>query len=128
MSSTSILKAEEYLESLNTKYPGIEVPFYKFREWYSTKERFFFDCKENSLKTCLKNRIEFESFSYFRVFFIVKKRDTYMIKDIIYPNIAERNLKSWVLGYEKNLKSSTIMSINASGVYFVDELGYSYNE
>jgi len=44
MSNGSIVKARDYLTALKSEYPGVEIPFYMFREWYGTEQKIFFDC------------------------------------------------------------------------------------
>jgi hypothetical protein len=126
MSPSSILNAIEYLEFLREEYEGIEVPFYMFREWISVEERFFFDCEGEDLAGCLEEKIGFEGFSHFRVFLIVEGEGGYAVKDISYPNVGNSSFTIWAPRFERNLKPAALMSLNASGVELVKELGYSY--
>ncbi len=126
MPPDSIVKARDHLTTLESEYPGIEIPFYMFREWYGAEQKIFFDCENGDLEACLDERLGFKQFPYFRVFFIVKSEEGYTVKAISYPNIGKRSLESWVPRFEKNLKPSTLMSLSASGSELVDELGFSY--
>jgi len=75
MSNGSIVKARDYLTALKSEYPGVEIPFYMFREWYGTEQKIFFDCENGDLEDCRDERLGFKQFSYFRVFFIVKSEE-----------------------------------------------------
>lgn len=122
----SIIKSEDYLNSLKSTYPNINVPLYKFREWFSTKDKIFFDCEEAGVETCLEEKKSFKQYSQFKVFHILKNGEKYVIKDVIYPNIGNASLVEWIPRYEKNLKGATLMSLSAAGQEYVDELGFSY--
>lgn len=122
----SIVKARDYLTKLKGEYPGIEIPFYMFREWYDPEKRFFFDCEDCNLAACRDERLGFKQFSSFRVFLIVKGEEGYAVKNISYPNTGHTSLEAWVPRFEKNLKPSTLLSLSVSGVDLVDELGFSY--
>ena len=126
MSPGSIVKARDYLTTLKSEYPGMEIPFYMFHEWYGTEQKIFFDCENGDLEACRDEKLGFKHFPYFRVFFIVKSEEGYTVKGISYPNIGNSSLESWVPRYEKNLKPSILMSLSASGAELVDELGFSY--
>ncbi len=126
MSHGSIVKARDYLTKLRSEYPGVEIPFYMFREWYGAERKIFFDCENGDLEACRDERLGFKQFSYFRVFFIVRSEEGYAVKGISYPNIGNSSLESWVPRFEKNLKPSTLMSLSASGSELVDEIGFSY--
>jgi hypothetical protein len=57
---------------------------------------------------------------------IVDKEGESSVKSISNPNIGNNDISSWVKSFEKTLKPSTLMSMSAAGLEFVEELGFSY--
>lgn len=50
---TEIIPSIDMLNQLKDKYDSIDIPLYKFREWFSKEDEVFFDCEDGDLEGCL---------------------------------------------------------------------------
>ncbi|MFP3950758.1 MAG: hypothetical protein ACLFVP_01220 [Candidatus Bathyarchaeia archaeon] len=118
----------EYLNSLSERYPCMEVPRYKFREWYSEEERVIFDCEDEDLERCLDEAMTRDDHAYFKVYIIVQEDEVHSVMDVSYPNIGDLSLRSWLERYHSHLKPASMMSLEGAGKEYIEYLGSSYEE
>jgi len=123
-----IIPSNVFLNSLHERYTHLQVPTYKFREWYSKELKIFFDCSGAEPTKCLEKVMKGEDYSHFRVFIIIKEGDGYRVMDISYPNIGNLSLRRWLERYHSQLKPASIMSLEGAGKEYIEYLGASYEE
>lgn len=125
-----IVLAQEFLESLVSRYPDIDVPLYKFREWYSEEEQVFFDCKNSKLEACLSEAKGRKDHPGFKVFFVVRDMSTgsYILMDVVYPNAFNHSLGAWIDRYHRVLKAGCYMILEGQGREYVEHIGVSYTD
>jgi len=128
--SSEIIPSSDFVESITEEYESIDIPVYKLRAWYSTEEKIFFDCDREDLRSCLVNILEETTYSFFRVFFLVRdtKSKNVEFMDVRYSNIRKETLEDFVERYDSQLKPGGLMSLEAQGREYLRYLGASYEE
>ncbi len=127
---SDIVPVGELFDSLRERFGPIEIPAYKFREWYSRERGVFFDCEEGDTEACLERVMREEGYSFFTVFLVVREeRDGGLkVMDVSFANIGRETLQRFMRRYESQLKPASVMSLQVAGKEFVEFLGASYEE
>jgi hypothetical protein len=130
MMGNGLIESKKFLESLNERYSSLEIPFYKFREWYSVDHKVFFDCEGDEKLKCLNEVMNKIDYPFFKVFFVAKEKesDRFIVMDIAYPNSFKSSINKWVDRYETMLKPASFIALEGSGKEYVEHLGVSYEE
>jgi hypothetical protein len=125
-----IVSSKSYVESLRLKYKGFDFPAYKLREWLSTGNQVFFDCKpEQDRAVCLKQLLERTNLEAFTIFFVVKEPSgAYRFMDASFRNLGTETLERFINRYHQQLESMTRLSIQTIGLEYVECIGHSYQE
>ncbi|MEJ2241396.1 MAG: hypothetical protein P8Y18_04560 [Candidatus Bathyarchaeota archaeon] len=76
----------------------------------------------------LEKKFEKTDISYFIVFFIVKKEDSYSFMDVNYRRLGKETLEHFINRYESQLKSMTQLSLKPRNIEYVETIGYSYEQ
>lgn len=127
--SSEIISAQNHVESLKQKYPGLDFPAYKLRQWYSPANQVFFDCKENDKETCLLEVLKNTGFSAFVIFFVAKDQNgAYKLMDASFRNLGTENLERFITRFHSQLEPMTRLGVQAAGSEYVDCVGHSYVE
>jgi hypothetical protein len=128
--SNTIVKSIHFLDSLKEHYKSLEIPYYKFREWYSEDAKVFFDCEGYNKQDCVNTVIDKDDYPFFKVFFVVKEKEAgrYEVMDVVYPNAFKSKISEWVDRYETMLKPASFIALEGSGKEYVEYLGVSYEE
>jgi len=119
-----------YIESLKQKYQGFDFPAYKLREWFSTSQQVFFDCKpEQDKATCLEQLLKQTKLAAFTIFFVVKeKSSSYKFMDASFRNLGTETLERFITRYHQQLESMTKLSVQTIGLEYVECIGHGYLE
>ena len=126
---TEIIPTVEYAARLRKTYEGIEVPLYKLRELFSTEEKVFFSCKGTDRSSCLSQLLVKPDFPAFRIYLVVKDATDYRFMDVSFRNIGNKEtLEHFVKRYHQQLESMAKLSLQGSGLGYVDCVGHGYEE
>lgn len=116
------------LKSIQEEFESLNIPDYKFRNFFSEDKRVFFDCDEGETIQCLDLKLKRKDHDSFVVFLLVKDRESgkLLVMDVMFPNIGGESLEHFIDRYDSQLKTSGVMSLEASGKELMTILGYSY--
>jgi hypothetical protein len=126
--TTEIVSSEDSLKSIQDEFEDLNIPYYKFRNFFSVNERVFFECEEGETFQCLYVNLKRKDHDYFVVFLLVEDIDSgeLLVMDVRFPNIGGESLEHFIDRYDSQLKTSGVMSLEASGKELMNVLGYSY--
>ncbi len=127
---SDIIPTSEFIDALQKKYGSIEIPGYKFRDWFSKERRVFFDCSSEDPDSCLAQVLSREDFSYFTVFFVIqdKAHGGIDFMNVQYRNPRTESLEHFICRYHSQLKYCGLMSLEACGEDYIEYVGCSYEE
>jgi len=124
-----ITAARVYVESLRQKYPDLDVPVYKLREWFSNTHQVFFDCEETDKQACLQRILKKTDFEAFTIFFVVKdSKGAYVLQDASFRNLGSETLEHFIVRFHSQLESMTKLGVQATGLEYVECAGHGYVE
>mgnify|MGYP006267169275 CR=1 FL=1 len=127
--NSDILPAQNYVESLRQKYPKLDFPAYKLRQWYSTVHQVFFDCREPDKSACLEQLLKRTNLEAFTIFFVVKEPSgAYRFMDASFRNLGTETLEHFINRYHQQLESMTKLSIQTIGLEYLECIGHGYQE
>jgi len=127
--SAEIIPASVYVESLRQKYPSLDIPSYKLREWFSKNHMVFFDCRERDKTACLGAILKKTDFESFTIFFVVKESSgAYRFMDASFRNLGSETLEHFITRFHSQLESMTKLGVQATGLEYVECVGHSYLE
>jgi len=126
--SSEIMPSSLYVKSLKEKYEGLEVPFYKLREWFSKIDKVFFDCEKSDRSSCLELILKQRNFVAFVIFFVVREKPSgsYKFMDATFRNLGKETLKHFIRRYHEQLESMTKLGLGSRSIEYVECVGYSY--
>ena len=126
--SEEIIPTRFLLAEIRDRLGVANIPYYKFRKFYSRKYKVFFDCM-NDEKKCLEEALYNEKFIRFVAFSIIKDGNgPLQIIDVSYANLGKETLERFVTRYPIQLKPSSTMALQLSGSEYLEFLGASYEE
>jgi len=107
---------------------GLRVPRYKFRRFFDSESKIFFDCEEADPATCLEHLLERKDFGDFVVLLLIKEEGSGNLKmlDVSYRNLGAETLKHFMNRYQTQFEPTIKMSLMASGLEYQRLIGYSY--
>ncbi len=124
---SEILSAQAYMKSLKQKYQGFDVPTYKLREWFSKTHQVFFDCEELNKEACLQAALTKTDFTAFIIFFVVRAQGgVFKFMDASFRNLGTETLEHFIARYHSQLESMTRLSVQTTGLEYVECVGHSY--
>ncbi|HKZ95190.1 MAG TPA: hypothetical protein VJ249_11530 [Candidatus Bathyarchaeia archaeon] len=127
--SSEIALAQDYVESLKQKYPSLDFPEYKLRQWYSKAHQVFFDCKESDKQGCLQSALRKTDYAAFAIFFVAKDQSgAYRLTDASFRNLGTETLEHFMQRFHSQLESMTKLGIQATGMEYIECVGHSYVE
>ena len=127
--STEIIPTVEYAARLRKTYEGIEVPLYRLRELFSTEEKAFFSCKDTDRSSCLCQLLAKPDFPAFRIYLVVKDATGYRFMDVNFRNIGNKEtLEHFMKRYHQQLESMAKLSLQGSGLEYIECVGHGYDE
>lgn len=125
--SSEIVPAQKHVESLKQKYPGLDFPEYKLRQWYSVTHQVFFDCSEPDVEGCLQKVLKGTSYAAFVLFFVAKEESKgYKLLDASFRNLGSENLERFIIRFHSQLESMTRLGLQATGLDYIECVGHSY--
>lgn len=128
--TTEIFSSDDILDSIQEEFKSLEIPFYKFRKFFSEDKQVFFDCEDSETIQCLNVKLKQKDHVYFVIFLLVKNRDSgkLLVMDVRFSNTGRESLEHFIDRYNSHLKPSVIMSLEASGKELIRYLGFSYEK
>ena len=125
--SSEIISAEVYVEALKQKYQGFDFPAYKLKEWFSTTNQVFFDCKEPDKEACLQVTLRKTDFQAFTIFFVVKDQSgAFKLMDASFRNLGTETLEHFIPRFHSQLESMTRLGFQTVELEYVECIGHSY--
>jgi len=126
---SEIVPAQDYVRSLEQKYPGLDFPAYKLRQWYSKVYQVFFDCAEPNREGYLQEVLRNTGYAAFTIFFVAKEQSgAYKLMDASFRNLGTETLERFITRFHSQLESMTKLGIQATGSEYVECIGHSYVE
>lgn len=127
--NSDILLAQDYVELLRQKYPKLDFPAYKLRQWYSRTHQVFFDCREPDKEDCLHEALTDTGFAAFIIFFVAKDQSgEYKLMDASFRNLGAENLEHFITRFHSQLESMTRLGVQAAGSEYIECVGHGYVE
>jgi len=127
--SSETVPAQDYAESLKQKYPSLDFPAYKLRQWYSRTHQVFFDCKGADRESCLQTVLKNTGYAAFTVFFVAREQSKgYRLLDASFRNLGSETLERFITRFHSQLESMTRLGMQATGLEYVECAGHSYVE
>lgn len=127
--NSDILPAQNYVELLRQRYPKLDFPAYKLRQWYSKSHQVFFDCKEPEKEACLREVLMNTGFAAFIIFFVAKDQSgEYKLMDASFRNLGTENLERFIARFHSQLESMTRLGVQAAGSEYIECVGHGYVE
>ena len=127
--NSDILPAQNYVESLRQKYPKLDFPAYKLRQWYSTVHQVFFDCRQDDKESCVNEVLKHTGYAAFTIFFVAKEQNgAYRLMDASFRNLGTETLEHFITRFHSQLESMTRLGMQATGSEYVECIGHSYEE
>jgi hypothetical protein len=127
--SSQIGPAMEYVEALKEKYPRLDFPSYKLRQWYSKNHEVFFDCSESDREECLQTSLKNTGYIAFTIFFVVREQSgSYKLMDASFRNLGTENLEHFIARFHSQLEPMTKLGVQATGSEYLECVGHSYVE
>ena len=123
----TILSKEEYVKETEKRFPELEIPAYRLRDYYSDEHKLFFDCKGDT-EECIKEALEYSFHVKYVTFFVVKKGEDFEFMSVAYRNPAVESLEHFMGRYDTTIKPSLVMTLVGSDKEFVELLGFSYED
>ena len=118
----------DYVKSLEKKFRDLSIPSYKLKEFFTQKLKIFFNCEKSDKTLCLNQILEKTDLSYFIVFFVVKKEDSFNFMDVNYRRLGKETLEHFINRYESQLKSMTQLSLKPRNIEYIETVGFSYQK
>jgi hypothetical protein len=128
--SSTIILTTDYGNSLEEKYKGLKIPYYKLRKWFSLERKVFFDCESNDRELCLREIFRRSDLAAFVVYLIVKEVASggYSLVDISFRNLGKETLEHFINRYHQQLETMTKLGLQGAGREYVDCPGHGYEE
>ena len=125
---TEIIPSIDMLNQLKDKYDSIDIPLYKFREWFSKEDEVFFDCEDGDLEGCLAEVLRIRDHKFFVTFFVVKdeRSNNLKVMNATFRNLGKDTLKRFIERYRSQLKPAGELALGASGIEYLEHIGSSY--
>ncbi len=126
--SQKIVPSSDYMESLEDRYEGLEMPSYKLREWFSKAYKIFFDCESSDQNSCLERVLKKRDIPSFTVLLVVQDEttSTYEIMDVSFRSIGRQTFEDFIRRYQKQLESMTKLNLESRGKKYLECVGYNY--
>jgi len=126
---SGIVPAQDYVKSLQQKYPGLDFPAYKLRQWYSKVSQVFFDCAELDREGCLQRILKNTGYAAFTIFFVAKEQNRgYRLLDASFRNLGTETLERFITRFHSQLESMTKLGMQATGLEYAECIGHGYVE
>lgn len=126
---SDILPAQNYVELLRQRYPKLDFPAYKLRQWYSKTNLVFFDCKQPDKEACLHEVLKNTGYAAFIVFVVAKEQSgAYKLMDASFRNLGTESLEHFVTRFHSQLESMTRLGMQATGLEYIECVGHGYIE
>ena len=127
--NADIVIADNYVKHIKEKFRVLDVPMYKLRVLYSTKDQVFFDCESQDHVSCLETILRQRIFDAFTVFIVTKEPGgSFKFMDLSFKNIGNEKLQHFIDRFHKTLEPSTKLSIQIAGLEYVECIGHSYSD
>lgn len=127
--SSEIVPAQEYVELLKQKYPGLDFPAYKLKQFYSKAYQVFLDCAEPDKEDCLQKVLKNSGYVAFTIFFVAKEQSRkYRLLDASFRNLGTETLERFINRFHSQLESMTRLGMQATGLEYIECVGHSYVE
>ncbi len=127
--SSEITPAATYVGSIKKRYPGLDFPSYKQREWFSKAQMVFFDCEVKDKESCLENILKQTNLEAFIIFIVIKgPNGAYKLTDVSFRNLGAETLARFIDRYHQQLESMTRLSLRIERSEYIECIGYSYTE
>ncbi len=126
---SEIVSALSYVELLRQKYPGLDFPAYKLRDWFSKTYQVFFNCDKPDKESCLQAVLKSTGYAAFTIFFVAKEQSgRYKLIDASFRNLGTETLERFVTRFHSQLESMTKLGMQATGLEYVECIGHGYVE
>jgi hypothetical protein len=122
--TNQIIETSEFLKSLEVKFGKIRLITGLMGNWYSYHNKLFFDCQENDRNECAKKLFVNPDLDTLIVYFLVKNRDGYQLRDSRFKNIYDHNLKRMINHFHKVLEPSVKHGLQVGGLTYESCIGY----
>jgi hypothetical protein len=127
--SPDIVTIQEFFSSLRERWAGVDIPEYKFRRFYSTEKKIFFDCVEGDKASCLAEVMRNEGYSRFVAFILARLEDgSLRVIDVSFANLGKETLERFTDRYPRQLRPANAMALQLSSGEYIEYLGASYEE
>ena len=124
-----IVSSNEFLAQLEFEFGGLKTPRYKFREFFETEKRVFFDARDHDRAGTLEQLLDRQNLRSFVAFLLTRGSDgSPKILDISFANLVTETLRKFMNRYGSQLEPSAKMSLAASGLEYLRLVGFSYRE
>lgn len=119
----------EYVEALKQKYPNLDFPAYKLRQWYSKNHQVFFDCSESDREGCVQTALKNAGYIAFTIFFVVREQNgSFRLMDASFRNLGTETLEHFITRFHSQLEPMTKLGVQATGLEYLECIGHSYVE
>ena len=123
-----IIFSNDVFEEIQKRLGEIDIPRYKFRNFFSSEYKIFFDCEKDPLE-CLEPILGYENYQRFVVYFIVRdEQGNLSVMDVSFSNPGKETIEHFIRRYPTQLKPANAMALQLSGREYLEYLGTSYED
>jgi len=124
MTNNTIVETSKFLEELETKYGKIRRITGKIGYWFSRNRKMFFDYEEQNKEAYLEQLYLTPNLGLLIIYFIVKGKDGYQLRDSRFKNIYGQTFQRMVDHFHTVLEPSVRHGLQVGGLTYLECIGY----
>jgi hypothetical protein len=124
LNNSSVIETTKLLKDLEAKYGKISLVTGSMGELYYSKEKIFFTCEDDDKINCVEDIFVSPNLETLIVYFLVKDKNAYQLRDARFKNIYDQNMKRMINHYHKVLEPSVKHGLKVGGFEYERCVGY----
>lgn len=125
MKSKKVIDANDFLEEYEINYGKIRKVTGTIGKWFDPNRKLFFNCDDVDKSKCVDQIYLSPDIDNLIVYFIVKSKDGYQLRDTRFKNIYDQNLEGMIHHYHDTLEPSVKHGLQVGHLSYIECIGYS---